>query len=173
MGVSMQFVIVSTRMFLTNRARQPSDSLAEQDILKTGVRKKKNTRRRRFVAKLIGARWRTDIQDQTISSANCSLGIQRQASYDNCCTNISRLQICNRKVNWNKARVREWNLGWCFWPVIFIIMFCLIRSRQSTLMFSGTISMLDAIFLWWVSSSFSFQYADCMKLLTCYNRIFT
>lgn len=41
MGVSMQFVIVSTRMFLTNRARQPSDGLAEQDILKTGVRKKK------------------------------------------------------------------------------------------------------------------------------------
>lgn len=58
MGVSMQFVIVSTRMFLTNRARQPSDGLAEQDIFKSGVRKKKkkSTRRRTFVAKLIGAR---------------------------------------------------------------------------------------------------------------------
>lgn len=30
----MQFVIVSTWMFLTNRARQQSDGLAEQDILK-------------------------------------------------------------------------------------------------------------------------------------------
>lgn len=34
MRVSMQFVIVSTWMFLTNRARQPSDSLREQDIFK-------------------------------------------------------------------------------------------------------------------------------------------
>lgn len=36
----MQFVIASPRMFLTNRLRQPSDSLAEQDISKTGVRPK-------------------------------------------------------------------------------------------------------------------------------------
>lgn len=40
MGVSMQFVIASLRMFLTNRLRQPSDGLAEQDISKTGVRPK-------------------------------------------------------------------------------------------------------------------------------------
>lgn len=33
----MQFVIASLWMFLTNRARQPSDGLAEQDISKTGV----------------------------------------------------------------------------------------------------------------------------------------
>lgn len=37
MGVSMQFVIASLWMFLTNRARQPSNGLAEQDISKTGV----------------------------------------------------------------------------------------------------------------------------------------
>lgn len=36
----MQFVIASPRMFLTNRLRQPSDGLAEQDISKTGVRPK-------------------------------------------------------------------------------------------------------------------------------------
>lgn len=39
-GVSMQFVIASPQMFLTNRARQPSDGLTEQDISKTGVRAK-------------------------------------------------------------------------------------------------------------------------------------
>lgn len=32
MGVSMQFVIASPWMFLTNRLRQPSDDLAEKDI---------------------------------------------------------------------------------------------------------------------------------------------
>lgn len=36
----MQFVIASQRMFLTNRARQPSDGLAEQDISNAGVRAK-------------------------------------------------------------------------------------------------------------------------------------
>lgn len=54
MGVSMQFVIVSTWMFLTNRARQLSDGLAEQDVLKNrcqGERKKKSkSKGRQFAA---------------------------------------------------------------------------------------------------------------------------
>lgn len=55
MGVSMQFVIVSTWMFLTNRARQPSDGLAEQDVLKNrcqGEKKKKKSKSkvRKFAA---------------------------------------------------------------------------------------------------------------------------
>lgn len=44
MGVSMQFVIASPRMFLTNRLRQPSDSMAEQDVSKSGVKPKYRTK---------------------------------------------------------------------------------------------------------------------------------
>lgn len=45
----MPFVIASIRMFLTYQARQPSDTLMEQDVLKAGVRTKRTVLNKREV----------------------------------------------------------------------------------------------------------------------------
>ena len=73
MGVSMQFVIASPRVLLTNRLRQPSDGLAEQDISKTGVRPNYTEDKVRSKAQRCEQMdWQdkiklSDIQEQTIS----------------------------------------------------------------------------------------------------------
>lgn len=55
----MQFVIASPRMFLTNRLRQPSDGMAEQDVSKSGVKPKYRTK---FRAKLAaGSTYKTKL----------------------------------------------------------------------------------------------------------------